>query len=82
MIGRFVTRLVDAQAGWARPFGDFNHRWLTALFRPMRPVKDFFNGTWLGHPVHAALTDVPIGALTVARSSTSSASRSGRTSRC
>ncbi len=66
MIGRLVTRLVDAQAGWARPFGDFNHRWLTALFRPMRPVKDFFNGTWLGHPVHAALTDVPIGALTVA----------------
>jgi nitrite reductase/ring-hydroxylating ferredoxin subunit/uncharacterized membrane protein len=66
MIGRLVTRLVDAQAGWARPFGDFNHRWLTALFRPMRPVKDFFNGTWLGHPVHAALTDVPIGGLTVA----------------
>ena len=66
MIGRFVTRLVDAQAGWARPFGDFNHRWLTALFRPIRPVKDFFNGTWLGHPVHAAVTDVPIGALTVA----------------
>jgi nitrite reductase/ring-hydroxylating ferredoxin subunit/uncharacterized membrane protein len=66
MIGRFVTRLVDAQAGWARPFGDFNHRWLTALFRPIRPVKDFFNGTWLGHPIHAVLTDVPIGALTVA----------------
>src|SRR6185369_5652371 len=66
MIGRFVTRLVDAQAGWARPFGDFNHRWLSALFRPIRPVKDFFNGTWLGHPVHAAATDVPIGALTVA----------------
>jgi nitrite reductase/ring-hydroxylating ferredoxin subunit/uncharacterized membrane protein len=66
MIGRFVTRLVDAQAGWARPLGDFNHRWLSALFRPIRPVKDFFNGTWLGHPVHAAVTDVPIGALTVA----------------
>jgi nitrite reductase/ring-hydroxylating ferredoxin subunit/uncharacterized membrane protein len=66
MIGRFVTRLVDAQAGWARPFGDFNHRWLSALFRPIRPVKDFFNGTWLGHPVHSAVTDVPIGALTVA----------------
>ena len=66
MIGRLVTRLVDAQAVWARPFGDFNHRWLSALFRPIRPVKDFFNGTWLGHPVHAAVTDVPIGALTVA----------------
>jgi nitrite reductase/ring-hydroxylating ferredoxin subunit/uncharacterized membrane protein len=66
MIGRLVTRLVDAQAGWARPFGEFNHRWLSALFRPMRPVKDFLNGTWLGHPVHSALTDVPIGGLTVA----------------
>jgi len=66
MIGRLVTRLVDAQAAWARPLGDFNHRWLSALFRPIRPVKDFLNGTWLGHPVHAAITDVPIGALTVA----------------
>jgi nitrite reductase/ring-hydroxylating ferredoxin subunit/uncharacterized membrane protein len=66
MLGRLVTRIVDAQAGWARPFGDFNHRWLSALFRPMRPVKDFLNGTWLGHPVHAAITDIPIGALTVA----------------
>jgi nitrite reductase/ring-hydroxylating ferredoxin subunit/uncharacterized membrane protein len=66
MIGRFVTRLVDAQAGWARPFGDFNHRWLSALFGPIRPIKDFLNGTWLGHPVHSALTDVPIGALTIA----------------
>ncbi|HSL33982.1 MAG TPA: Rieske 2Fe-2S domain-containing protein [Candidatus Limnocylindrales bacterium] len=65
MIGRFLTRIVDAQAGWARPFGDFNHRWLSALFRPIRPVKDFLNGTWLGHPVHAALTDLPIGVLTV-----------------
>jgi nitrite reductase/ring-hydroxylating ferredoxin subunit/uncharacterized membrane protein len=66
MIGRFVTRLVDAQAGWAKPFGEFNHRWLVALFGPIRPIKDFLNGTWLGHPVHSALTDVPIGALTVA----------------
>ena len=66
MIGRLVTRIVDAQAVWAKPFGDFNHRWLSALFRPIRPVKDLLNGTWLGHPLHAAITDVPIGALTVA----------------
>ena len=65
MFGLFLTRIVDAQAGWARPFGDFNHRWLSALFRPMRPVKDFLNGTWLGHPVHSALTDLPIGVVTV-----------------
>ena len=50
--------------GWARPFGDFNHRWLSALFRPMRPVQDLLHGTWLGHPLHAAVTDIPIGVLT------------------
>lgn len=65
MIGRWLTRLMDAQAGWARPFGDFNHRWLSALFRPMRPVKDFLNGTWLGHPTHGAVTDLPIGIVGV-----------------
>jgi nitrite reductase/ring-hydroxylating ferredoxin subunit/uncharacterized membrane protein len=65
MLSRYVTRAVDAQARWSKPFGDFNHRWLSALFRPIRPIKDFLDGTWLGHPVHAAVTDVPIGALTV-----------------
>jgi nitrite reductase/ring-hydroxylating ferredoxin subunit/uncharacterized membrane protein len=65
-MARFLVRLIDAQARWARPFGDFNHRWLLGLFRPIWPIKDFLNGRWLGHPVHSALTDVPIGAFTVA----------------
>lgn len=65
MLGRYVTRAVDAQARWSKPFGDFNHRWLSALFGPIRPIKDFLDGTWLGHPVHAAVTDVPIGAMTI-----------------
>ncbi len=65
MIGRYVTRAVDAQARWSKPFGDFNHRWLGALFHPIRPIQNFLNGTWLGHPVHAVVTDVPIGAMTV-----------------
>jgi nitrite reductase/ring-hydroxylating ferredoxin subunit/uncharacterized membrane protein len=29
-------------------------------------VSDFLNGTWLGHPLHPAVTDVPVGAWTVA----------------
>ncbi len=62
-MARLIARLVAAQDGWARPFGDFNHRWLSALFLPMRPVKDFLNGVWLGHPVHSAATDIPIGTL-------------------
>ena len=65
MLGRYLTRVVDAQGRWAKPFGDFNHRWLSALFHPIRPIQNFLNGTWLGHPVHSVVTDVPIGALTV-----------------
>jgi nitrite reductase/ring-hydroxylating ferredoxin subunit len=64
-MGRLLARLVAAQDGWARPLGDFNHRWLSALFGPIRPVKDLLNGTWLGHPLHPAATDIPIGALLV-----------------
>jgi nitrite reductase/ring-hydroxylating ferredoxin subunit/uncharacterized membrane protein len=29
-------------------------------------VKDFLHGTWLGHPLHPVLTDVPLGAWTAA----------------
>jgi nitrite reductase/ring-hydroxylating ferredoxin subunit/uncharacterized membrane protein len=29
-------------------------------------IRNFFNGTWLGEPLHVVLTDVPIGAWTVA----------------
>ena len=65
MLGRYVTRAVDAQARWSKPLGDFNHRWLSTLFHPIRPIQNFLNGSWLGHPVHAVVTDVPIGALTV-----------------
>lgn len=65
MLGRYVTRAVDAQTRWSKPLGDFNQRWLSALFHRIRPVQNFLNGTWLGHPVHAAVTDIPIGAMTV-----------------
>jgi nitrite reductase/ring-hydroxylating ferredoxin subunit/uncharacterized membrane protein len=62
---RRVTRLIDDQAHWARPVGDWNQRWIAAAFARTRPAKDLLNGVWLGHPVHPAVTDVPVGALTV-----------------
>ena len=65
MLGRYINRAVDAQTRWSRPFGDFNHRWLGALFHPIRPIQNFLNGSWLGHPIHAVVTDVAVGALTV-----------------
>lgn len=29
-------------------------------------IKNFLHGTWLGHPLHPIITDVPVGAWTVA----------------
>jgi nitrite reductase/ring-hydroxylating ferredoxin subunit/uncharacterized membrane protein len=41
-----------------------------ALYADGRPsaqkIRNFLNGTWLGEPLHVVLTDVPIGAWTVA----------------
>ncbi|MEO5885300.1 MAG: Rieske 2Fe-2S domain-containing protein [Candidatus Limnocylindrales bacterium] len=65
-MARLLARLISANDRWAKPFGDFNHRWLAAVFRPIRPVKDLLNGTWLGHPLHPAVTDIPIGAFLAA----------------
>jgi nitrite reductase/ring-hydroxylating ferredoxin subunit/uncharacterized membrane protein len=31
----------------------------------LRPLKIFLNGTWIGHPLHPMLTDIPIGAWTL-----------------
>src|SRR5512146_620820 len=60
---RWLARIMSAQDRWARPFGDFNHRWLGAMFRPIRPIRDLLSGVWLGHPLHPAATDVPIGTV-------------------
>jgi nitrite reductase/ring-hydroxylating ferredoxin subunit len=62
-MAHLLARLVSMNDGWARPFGEFNRRWAGALFRPIYPIKDLLNGRWLGHPLHAALTDIPIGLL-------------------
>ena len=65
MLGRLLTRLIDAQESWARPLGDWLHGLADAIFGRMVTVRSFLNGTWLGHPLHAVLTDVPVGALTM-----------------
>jgi nitrite reductase/ring-hydroxylating ferredoxin subunit len=36
-------------------------RWVRRLVPP-GPAADALHGTWLGHPLHPALTDIPIGA--------------------
>ncbi len=43
-----------------------------------RSVKNALHGTWLGHPLHPALTDVPLGAWTAAVVLDSAALATGR----
>jgi nitrite reductase/ring-hydroxylating ferredoxin subunit/uncharacterized membrane protein len=65
MLARVLTRAIDAQERWAKPLGDRVHGVAAAVFGRVLPLRDLLNGTWLGHPLHSLLTDVPIGALTL-----------------
>src|SRR5439155_21819471 len=60
---RWLIRLMDAQDGWVKPLGTWAHGWLNRFFNWASSLRDFLNGRWLGHPIHAVLTDVPIGIL-------------------
>lgn len=42
------------------------HRAILAGGEPTRELADFFHGSWLGHPLHPLLTDLPIGAWSMA----------------
>lgn len=63
MLPRWLTRVMDAQGVWTKPLGDLLHRFFFWFFGLMPPVRDLLVGRWLGHPIHAVLTDVPIGIL-------------------
>jgi nitrite reductase/ring-hydroxylating ferredoxin subunit/uncharacterized membrane protein len=66
VLHKAVERILEAQAGWADPLGKLFVTIFSALYKPVPPLKDFLNGVWLGHPLHPAITDVPIGAFFVA----------------
>lgn len=65
MIRRAVNGVLDGQ-GWADGLGAFLQKVYLAVLRPVPFVKDLLHGTWLGHALHPVITDVPVGALTVA----------------
>lgn len=60
-----IARVVESQT-WLDKLATPFQNWLLNLFgqpgEPNRKIKDIFNGTWLGHPLHPVLTDVAIGA--------------------
>jgi nitrite reductase/ring-hydroxylating ferredoxin subunit/uncharacterized membrane protein len=63
---RQITAFIDRQAPWADQVADWAQPLIAGLFEDRRPLKNALNGTWFGHPVHPALTDVPMGAMTLA----------------
>lgn len=54
------------QQAWLDAAGGPLQAWIHGLFSrgggTGRTVKNILNGTWLGHPLHPVITDVPIGA--------------------
>jgi len=63
MLARLLVRVMDAQGVWTKPLGDLAHRFLFWLFQGVPALRDLLVGRWLGHPLHAVLTDAPIGIL-------------------
>ena len=66
MLHNAIERILEAQAVWAEPLGRVFVAIFAALYKPVPILKDLLNGVWLGHPLHPAITDVPIGAYVVA----------------
>src|SRR2546429_5777361 len=66
MLHNAIERILEAQGFWADPLGELFVTIFGARYRPVPILKDFLNGVWFGHPLHPAITDVPIGAFVVA----------------
>lgn len=64
-----IDRLLASQS-WLDPVGAWIQKLINAIFRGLggsgRALKWLLNGTWLGHQLHPVITDVPVGAWTVA----------------
>ena len=64
-----ITNAIDRQH-WLEPVADQLQNTVADAFASQgetgKQVEDFLHGKWLGHSLHSALTDVPIGAWTAA----------------
>jgi nitrite reductase/ring-hydroxylating ferredoxin subunit len=61
-----TLRLSRRLANLAAPLDDTAEAAQSAVRNLPRAVRDLLDGTWLGAPLHPALTDVPLGAWTAA----------------
>ena len=62
-----IAELVNQQT-WLDPIGDLLQRWIEQAYaaggQTGERVKGILSGTWFGHPLHPAITDVPLGSWT------------------
>src|SRR5437016_1241693 len=69
MLNHVVNRFVDRQR-WLEPVADVLQKIVAGSYKllgnPGHTLKTFVHGTWLGHPLHPVITDIPIGAWTLA----------------
>ena len=69
MLSHAVNRLIDRQR-WLEPVADFLQKVVGGFYKllgaPGHGLKTFIHGTWLGHPLHPVITDIPLGAWTLA----------------
>jgi nitrite reductase/ring-hydroxylating ferredoxin subunit/uncharacterized membrane protein len=70
VVSRLIHQSIERQQGWLDPLADRLQALLGQAMgqpdRPTRRIKDYLNGTWLGHPLHPVFTDVTIGAWSTA----------------
>lgn len=57
--------LIDNQE-WLKDLAENVQPAVRETLRSLGPLKDILHGTWLGHPLHPVMTDIPIGAWTAA----------------
>lgn len=64
-----IIRKIEEQ-DWLQPAEDALKKGLDAAFEPDRkhgkPIENALHGVWLGHALHPVLTDLPVGAWSVA----------------
>jgi nitrite reductase/ring-hydroxylating ferredoxin subunit/uncharacterized membrane protein len=62
---KVLEEFITGQA-WLDGLGDPLQSWINGVYSSAgangKRAKNFLNGTWLGHPLHPVITDVPIGA--------------------
>jgi nitrite reductase/ring-hydroxylating ferredoxin subunit/uncharacterized membrane protein len=69
MANEIATQLIRSieNQDWLEPVEESVQNAVSKAFEQAgRGVQDALNGVWLGHPLHPAVTDIPVGAWTTA----------------